>query len=355
MTPRPKGRWLTRRMAAPALMTAILRTGLLSFCSGCATHMPQHCHDDKAHFSPEYFKQEMDKNFTWAWDANGELPVYRCTVPADNPVRGATAAQRPVLLLHEYDRLSGSTLDFAKRLSAQGFTVYVPLLFGRAEGGRGGWPFVRNTLELIFSPQWNVALGVDEHQPITDRLERVCWRISNLTPHRHRGVAVIGMCLTGAFPIALLDQKCVIGAVLAQPSAPFFWVLPGAKQTPGVSAQDLQLAATRARDDDIDVFWTRYEEDTIAQDAKFGPIRAAFGTHLQDHTIKLTLKEREKWGLTKHAHATLTLCFNDNPSPDYPPRVLFKDLLTYLNGQFQRHGALGAGDRHTRSRVANAD
>jgi len=339
-------------------LTAVLAVAL-AFNGCCSRNFPQRCCKDNRYASRESFQTFFDPEkpkFAFAWNtAKGEHPVYICTVPADDPARRDTAAQRPVLLLHEYDRLSGATLDLAERLSRQGFKVYVPLLYGRAEGGRGGWSSMRNTLELIFSPEWNVIAGVNEHQPITEWLERVCWRISNTTPHEPRGVAVIGMCLTGAFPIALMDQKCVIGAVVAQPSAPMLCLFPGAKEASGVSQKELQDAGERARRDDIDVFWTRYENDTISREAKWWPIHAALGTHLQDHTIRLEPEEQKKWGLTNHAHATLTHCFHENTSRYYPPLILFRKLLRYLDTQFQKHGELGASADRTIRSAANVD
>lgn len=343
---------------ALAQLTAALAAAI-ALGSCCAKNLPRHCCTDKKYNSRESFQAFFDPKkpkFDLAWTpAKGEKPVYLCNVPADDPARRETAAQRPVLLLHEYDRLSGATLDLAERLSKQGFKVYVPLLYGRAEGGRGGWPFIRNTLELIFSPEWNVAAGVNEHQPITEWLERVCWRISKASPREQRGVAVIGMCLTGAFPIALMDQKCVIGAVLAQPSAPIFCLFPGAKEAPGVSQKELQDAGERAHHDDIDVFWTRYKNDTISPEVKWGPIHAAFGTHLKDHTIRLEPAEQEKWDIPKHAHATLTHCFHEKTSPGYPPRILFENLLTYLNAQFHQHGDLSASTGRTIQPAVNTD
>lgn len=122
--------------------------------------------------------------------------------PADGDV--VAAHNRPVLLLHEYDHLSAACLNFAIRLSRAGFTVYLPLLFGKADGQSGLGIILGTTAELAFSGQWHALFAEHQSQPITKSLGELCQTISSW--HNRRGIAVIGMCLTGTLPISLMKQ-----------------------------------------------------------------------------------------------------------------------------------------------------
>jgi hypothetical protein len=121
--------------------------------SSGALHLPQRCCEDvAAERTPAIFLSTLEKNFVplRQWDR----VVYKCTVPPSSGDLSA-ARNRPVLVLHEYDHLSIACLHFAMRLSSAGFTVYVPLLFGKADGKVGLGTTLRTSWELAFSGQWH--------------------------------------------------------------------------------------------------------------------------------------------------------------------------------------------------------
>jgi hypothetical protein len=182
--------------------------------SSCALHMPQRCCEDiAAESTPGIFLSTLQENFISLNE--GKRVVYKCSVPpSDGDI--AAARNRPVLVLHEYDHLSIACLKLAIRLSRAGFTVYVPLLFGKPDGKTGFGTTLRTTSELAFGGQWHALFAEHRHQPITDSLAGLCRKISSW--HDDRGIAVIGMCLTGALPIALMNEPCVVAPVVAQPS-----------------------------------------------------------------------------------------------------------------------------------------
>jgi hypothetical protein len=163
--------------------------------SSCALHIAQRCCEDVAAESePSIFLSTLRQNFIPL--SEWERVVYKCTVPpSDGDI--SVARNRPVLVLHEYDHLSIACLNFAIRLSRAGFTVYVPLLFGKADGKAGLGTTLRTTAQLAFGGQWHALFAEHKHQPITDSLAGLCRKISLW--HDHRGIAVIGMCLTGLF------------------------------------------------------------------------------------------------------------------------------------------------------------
>jgi dienelactone hydrolase len=307
--------------------------------SGCALHLPQRCCQDvAAESTPRIFLSTLKDNFM-PLNEGGRV-LYKCIVlPADGDA--AAARNRPVLVLHEYDHLSIACLNFAIRLSRAGFTVYVPLLFGKADGKTGVGTTLSTTAELALSGQWHALFAEHQSQPITKSLGELCHTISSW--HNDRGIAVIGMCLTGALPISLMRQRCVVAPVIAQPSIPLFGFTPEAKRAFGVSKEDLDVAVRRVKEEHLRVFGTRYEQDTISPKERLEAIAAAFGKeYFCNRTIKATNYLESRWGLTTKAHATLTLCYKDDPD-DYPPRRLFLELVTFLKNQLQEHSDL-SGD-----------
>jgi dienelactone hydrolase len=302
--------------------------------------MPQKCCSDKElEKSSQLFVDLLRKDFVPAWPSDPDMGiVYRClSLPSDGQF--SAASTRPVLLLHEYDHLSIFCLEFADRLSRAGFTVYLPLLFGKSDGKSGLGTTICNTLEIGFSGKWHALFGEHEHQPVTDWLGKVCRRIS--ADHGYRGIGVIGMCLTGALPIALLNEPCVVAPVVAQPAIPLFPLTSEAKRATGISPAELENAVKRTKSQHLKLFGTRYQEDSIGRIERFEAIKTAFGPAcFEDHTIAARdyLSPSKNWGLTDKAHATLTLCYRDSPN-DYPPRKLFLDLVDFLKMQLAIHGA----------------
>jgi hypothetical protein len=227
-------------------------------------------------------------------------------------------------------------LEFAERLSHAGFRVYVPLLFGKADGVGGTGTMITNTWELETSGEWYTLFAEHKRQPITTWLCALAKRISE--NHGGRRIAVIGMCLTGSLPVAMIGEDApMLTAVVAQPSIPLLACTPEGERSIGISDDEINNAVRRARSEHIRIFGTRYEDDQIGKRARFEHIKTLLGENFEDHTIPASAylsKEASHWGLKPTAHATLTLCYRVGPE-DYPPRKLYLDLVAFLRTQFE--------------------
>lgn len=311
----------------------LLFSGLMS---GCSPHMPQMCKSDVAKENdPSVFRQLIDRNFYPIWtDDGGRHTTYMCTAPPDDG-DAAGAEGRPVLLLHEYDHLTTVCLEFAERLSRAGFRVYVPLLFGKADGVGGTGTMIANTWELETSGEWYTLFAEHKRQPITTWLCNLARRISK--KHDGRRIAVIGMCLTGSMPIAMIGEDApILTVVVAQPSIPLLACTPEGERSLGISEDEINNAVKRSRSEHILIFGTRYQKDTIGKQARFDHIHTLFGENFIDYTIRACdYLDNTKWGLKSTAHATLTLCYLPGPD-DYPQRKLYLDLVAFLRAQFER-------------------
>jgi dienelactone hydrolase len=147
-------------------------------------------------------RQTVDAQLSYAFEG---YPVY---------VFGDVLHDPPVLLLHELPGFTPQAWRLAEELSKEHFAVHVPLLFGSVGTRVSRATMVRVTL----SPVWR---GFRTHKtaPIADMLTR----LGNAIHERHqRSIGVVGMCLTGNLPVALVGRlRFVEAAVVAQPSLPF--------------------------------------------------------------------------------------------------------------------------------------
>src|SRR5262245_36777690 len=158
-----------------------------------------------------------------------------------------------VLLLHELPGLSDDDLTLAHLLGDAGFNVYVPLMFGSI----GQDSITSGYLQACRGGEFECGKN-STRSKVLDWLEPLCDQLV-----REQGpIAVIGMCLTGILPLALL-RPGVAAAVVCQPTIPFsalrFKPTGGQKRDLGLGSDDLKRAcasevpflAMRYRSDDL--------------------------------------------------------------------------------------------------------
>ena len=206
----------------------------------------------------------------------------------------------PVLLLHELTGLSPGTLAYAEELS-RGFTVYVPLLFGEKGKfslmkGLSAYWFGGST-EFFPGGEW----GVPSHgsAPIVNWLRGVAQKVGDL--HAHRSIGIIGNCLTGPIPLALLNHPRANAAVVAQPALPlrFWWHTNADKKSLGLTSDDLQHARKSA----AKIYGLRFETDCMSDPAKQETLRDEFGERYVNGEIPAGAYQIE--GKPVKAHSTL--------------------------------------------------
>ncbi|MCW5798412.1 MAG: hypothetical protein LZF60_50188 [Nitrospira sp.] len=181
----------------------------------------------------------------------------------------------PVLLLHELPGLSGKTLAYAKELS-EDFTVYVPLLFGEPNMHSALWG---STAFWLNGEWWGLESGSSD---ILGWLRAVVSEIERVHPQHHIGV--IGNCLTGSLPLALLSNPKTPSApprihavVLAQPTLPLtiFDNREKVRSSLGISQDEVKAAEqSSAR-----IFYLRFEQDCISKPEKRWKVWDIFTKH----------------------------------------------------------------------------
>jgi dienelactone hydrolase len=201
----------------------------------------------------------------------------------------------PVLLLHELPGLTPDDLELARRLAAERFNVYVPLLFGNFGQDAllaGYWQACRDGV-------FECSKG-STRSPVLDWLERLS---DGVAAETRRPLGVIGMCLTGILPLALL-RTGVDAAVVCQPTIPFSPLLGrpiGAQRADlGLGTADLQ----RATASNVPFLALRYASDSLCPTPRVEALRSTFSGRVA--TLELEGK----------GHSTLGGSFNQQAFTD---------------------------------------
>ncbi|WHZ25434.1 MAG: hypothetical protein OJF51_000229 [Nitrospira sp.] len=231
----------------------------------------------------------------------------------------------PVILLHELTGLSPGTLAYAEALS-QDFTVYVPLLFGEKgkfslTKGLSAYWFV-GSIQFFPGGEWGAP--PQGSAPIVNWLRGVVQKIGER--HTHQRIGIIGNCLTGPLPLALLNHPRVNAAVVAQPSLPlrFWWHTDADRRSLGLSTDDLQYA----RKSTAKIYGLRFETDCMSASAKQDTLRDEFGDRYMNGEILASAYHIE--GKPVKAHSTLIGSWRAQGEAGRPSRDARERVRTFL-------------------------
>ncbi len=238
----------------------IIAVGLAVSLSSCAAVEFMRCasHGEDVPFDAQKNNLELCRN-----TEGGEFKAQSIIHPVY--CFPSNRSKPPVLLLHELPGLSGKTLAYAKELS-QDFTVYVPLLFGELNMYSTLW----GSAAFWFNGQWWGLESGDSK--IVASLRAVVKEIERL--HENQPIGVIGNCLTGSIPLALLDNRQIHAVVLAQPTLPLtiFDNSEDVRKSLGISRGEI----TKAQDSSAKILYLRFQTDCISKPEKQETLRTEF-------------------------------------------------------------------------------
>lgn len=181
-----------------------------------------------------------------------------------------------VLLLHEVNGLTPETLTLAKKIGKKGYTVFVPLLFGKP--GQKGWGAL--SIPLVCGRRDIFCRSKDRTSPIVDRIRALLPEVKARSTGRStgNGIAIIGMCLTGSFPLVLMEDPAVKVVVLSQPSLPLP-LTDALKPALGLDPEQIKVAQERSAG--VRMLGFRFQDDRISPKEKFETLRELFGDRIQ--------------------------------------------------------------------------
>lgn len=224
-------------------------------------------------------------------------PVYR---------RGAGPG---VILMHELPGMSPECVDLGRQIAAAGFTVYLPLFFGKPNHRLDfGLRILARAeyLRLCVRREWKL-LAKGESSPVTDWLRALARKVHGECGGA--GVGAIGMCLTGDFGIAMLLEEKVLAPVVCQPSLPFcFFPYPRNPETKasigGLSPEERSCAKERVASEGLKILGLRFTHDRISPRERFQALRDEYGEGFVG--TEIPSGPGNPHGLPKGAHAVLT-------------------------------------------------
>ncbi|MDR3418670.1 MAG: dienelactone hydrolase family protein [Nevskia sp.] len=227
-----------------------------------------------------------------------------------------------VVVIHELPGLSDACIGLADEIAAQGFTVYLPLLFGKP----GEWKTLKYLAYVCVSREFHLLANCGS-SPVVDWLRALCRKARAECPGK--GVGAIGMCFTGNFAISLMADDEVLAPVASQPSQPM--PLSGElRRHPGVSSADLERAVARSREQGVELMCLRFSSDPYVPRERYEALRQTFGPAFR--AIEIDSSPGNPHGISSRAHSMLTHHFVDrqgHPTREARDRVIafFKEKL----------------------------
>lgn len=237
-----------------------------------------------------------------------EMPVYR-----------SASGTMPLIMLHELPGMIPQFTDTARKLAADGFRVYAPLIFGVPEDKLRLARFflqycVAARMRALFWPDGDRGAG------LTPFLLSLIDRVGE--ENGGAAVGVIGMCMTGGFALAGIAHPRGAAAVSCQPSLPVLRRFTG-RSTDILGAEVLGEAVERARQIGDCGRIYRFSTDPLSSKAHVGDFVDAFGAAV---TAKEIPAEKAK-------HASLTADFS---------QTVYDDAVAFLRERLAMGNDTGA-------------
>ena len=227
-----------------------------------------------------------------------------------------------VLVMHEIPGITPQVATFGRRLADDGFSVFMPTLFG-TPGRPLSFPYLgREFLRACIRREFHV-LAAHSSSPITDWLRALARHI-----HQEiggRGVGAVGMCLTGNFALTLALDEILRAPVLSQPSLPFS-LGEARKRGLHLSPEGLRRLQDRTTADGLRVLGLRFQGDPLCPPERFETLREDLGEAFEG--IEIPSEAGNPDG-NKPAHSVLTTDLIDQEGE--PTRAALDRVLGFLH------------------------
>jgi len=234
-----------------------------------------------------------------------------------------------VIVMTEMPGISPHVARFARWVRDEGFTVYMPSLFGRdgtiPTADEGAQIYQKACVSKEFH-----ALSGQGSSPITHWLRKLAKRAHSESGGP--GVGAIGMCFTGNFALSMMLEPAMLAPVLSQPSLPMDD--PEAIES---SQEELRSIKKRLDKDDLTVLAYRFEGDSFCRAQRFEAYQKALG----DRFIQRVLPDSaanpdvtpfvEKYVPTPHSVVTVHLVDKEG----HPTIRARDEILAFFRSKLQ--------------------
>ena len=246
---------------------------------------------------------------TFAYDGI-ERPLY---------VRGSGPG---IVVMHEIPGIYPAVIEFAERLVATGYRVYLPELIGQAGKEFSNAYVLQSMARACIAREFHV-LASRGSSPITTWLRALARKA--FSECGGPGVGCIGMCLTGNFGLAMMVDDAVMAPVLSQPSLPFPF---GAerKRALHVSDEDLEVIRDRVKNRGCKVLGLRFTGDPLCPPERFERLREELGEGFEG--IEIDSSKGNSAGLPRTAHSVVTKDLVDEQG--HPTRQALDRVMSFF-------------------------
>lgn len=218
-----------------------------------------------------------------------------------------------VLIIQELPGIGQETLSLADKFVEEGYTVVLPHLFGPL----GKTSTAGNLVRVLCMKREFKIFAKNESSPIVDFLSGLCSSLK--VKYNVRGIAIIGMCLTGNFAISLMANEDVLAGFASQPSLPIF------RQKYLHMSPDEIIEIKKNLDKVGAMHCGRFEKDKICANKKIEVIDEIFN---QEGRQRIIFHE-----IPGKGHSILTLDFVDKEG--HPTHKALNDIFEYFNEQLK--------------------
>lgn len=227
-----------------------------------------------------------------------------------------------IVVMHEVPGIYPSVVEFADRLVAAGYRVYLPELVGQAGREFSNGYAIQSLARACIVREFHV-LASRGSSPITTWLRALARKAHEECGGP--GVGCIGMCLTGNFGLAMMVDETIAAPVLSQPSLPFPF---GAarKRALHVSDADLEILRRRVETGGCKILGLRFSGDPMCPPERFERLREEFGEGFEG--IEIDSSKGNPHGIAASAHSVVTKDLVD--AAGHPTRAALDRVLSFF-------------------------
>jgi dienelactone hydrolase len=227
-----------------------------------------------------------------------------------------------VVVLAEMPGITPKVAAFARRVRDEGFTVFMPHLFGRPGEPPSQLTYVKAIAPACVSKEF-AAFARGTTAPIS------LW-LRSLARRAHEecggpGVGALGMCWTGGFALGMMVDPIMLAPVLSQPSLPLN-LSKRHKADLHLSPDDLAAVKARAAEGQC-VLGLRFTNDPLSPPDRFETLRRELGDAFIG--VEIDSSPGNAWGIRRLAHSVLTEDLVEDPS-DHPTAQALGQVLQFF-------------------------
>lgn len=231
-----------------------------------------------------------------------------------------------VVVMHEVPGLHPAVVAFARKVVGDGFTVYMPSLFG-VPGKEVGLRYTARSIGRACIAKEFTVWGSGGNSTITD------W-CRALARHAHHdcggvGVGAVGMCLTGGFALGMMVDEVMMAPVLSQPSLPFA-VTPTQRRDLGIDGDTLARVKARAAEG-VCLMGLRFTGDRLVPAERFQRLRDELGDRFI--SVEIDSSWNNPNGIPLTAHSVLATHYVDQPG--HPTHEAMLRVLAFFREKLQ--------------------